>query len=265
MFRAAEYIQNIFGKSKIETAIILGSGFSSFADKASVIKRIPYNNIPGFPVSTVKGHAGELVLAEINSVPVIIMNGRFHYYEGYSMGKLAFPVRTLRCLGVNTLIVTNAAGGINPIYNVGDLVLITDHIKFFDDSPLRGINDESGERFVDMTAAYSKELIAKAQDAARKAGMTLREGVYAFMSGPSFETPAEIKALSALGADLVGMSTVPEVITAVHAGMRLLGISVVTNKAAGLPGARLNHSDVCAAGAAAAEKFSKIISLLFPL
>ena len=261
-----DYIQNIFGKTPVETAIILGSGLGGFVNEIPVINQIDYGDIPHFPVSTVCGHSGKLLLAEINNIPVLIMNGRFHYYEGYSVSELAYPIRTLRLLGVKTLIVTNAVGGINPALNEGDFVLITDHIKFFDDSPLRGKNaDEFGERFPDMTNAYSTELIQRIKDISIDIGVPVHEGVYAFMSGPNFETPAEIRALSVLGADVVGMSTVPEVITAVHAGMRVLGISVVTNKAAGLSPNGIKHGNVCETGTSAVCNFKKLIIPLFPL
>ena len=196
---------------------------------------IPYGDIPHFPVSTAPYHKGQLVAGKVSGKKVILLQGRIHYYEGYTMEQVVFPVRVLKLLGVKTLFVTNAVGAINPEFAVGDLMMINDHIKFFNDSPLRGQNiDAFGPRFNDMSNAYTKSLRLLAKEVAKEKGIPLKEGVYAYMPGPSYETPAEIRMLSVLGADVVGMSTVPEVLTAAHAGMDIFGLSFCVNMAAGL-------------------------------
>ena len=255
-FNEAVYdIKKVFGEKLPKTCVVLGSGFSKFTEFMTEKKELPYGEISGFPLSTVPGHSGKLILGCINEIPVLAFSGRFHYYEGYTMQQIAFPVRVMKLLGVENYIVTNASGGINEDYRAGDLVLISDHIKFFDDSPLRGKNlDTFGVRFPDMTHAYHRELFETAKKAAGEIGVDLKEGVYAFMIGPSFETPAEIRALRALGADMVGMSTVPEVICANHMGMKVLGISCVCNLAAGILDQPLTHEEVIAAGEHATEK-----------
>ncbi|NLM50140.1 MAG: purine-nucleoside phosphorylase [Clostridiaceae bacterium] len=243
------------------TAIILGSGLNNIADMAEDAVILPYNTIPNFPTSTVEGHEGALVRGKLFSKEIIILKGRVHCYEGYSMGEVAFPVKVLSYLGVKNLIVTNAAGGINPCFEVGDVMAITDHIKLSHDSPLFGKNiDEIGVRFPDMTEAYPEELINIAAKAAEKFGITLRRGVYAYMSGPNYETKAEIKALSILGADAVGMSTVPEVIAAVHGNMKVLGLSWISNKAAGVSGEKLSHEDVLKASKSISHKLTLLLS-----
>lgn len=262
--RAADYVR---GRTSIQPRIglILGSGLGVMGDGIPGADAIDYGDIPGFPVSTVEGHAGRLVLGMFGNPaqPVVIMQGRFHYYEGYSMDEVVFPVRVMKLLGVETLIVTNAAGGVNTGFAPGDLMVITDHIKFFTDSPLRGPNiDEFGPRFNDMSTAYTPGLRELAIDVARRVGVPLREGVYAHMAGPSFETPAEINMLRTLGADAVGMSTVPEVITAVHAGMRVLGISAISNMAAGILDQPLNHEEVMEAGRMVQDTFAKLVQAI---
>lgn len=238
---AAEYI-----KSKVnlqpKVGIIFGTGLGSVAELIENPVYIPYTEVPNFPVSTVEGHIGRFIFGRINNCDVLAMQGRVHFYEGYSMEQLAMPIRTMYALGVEKVIVTNASGAINGDYSPGDIVIIKDHIKFITDSPLRGKNhDELGERFFDMTTAYSPRLIGMARTFADELGIKLNEGVYAYMGGPQFETPAEIKMLRILGADLVGMSTVPEVITAVHCGIEVLGLSCVTNMAAGMENGGLNR------------------------
>lgn len=214
-----------------QIGLVLGTGLNGFAGQIEGAQAIPYQDIPNFPVSTAPEHVGQLISGRLKGRTVIAMQGRVHYYEGYSMQEVTFPIRVLRLLGVDTLFVTNAVGGINADYHVGELILLRDHIKFFNDTPLRGPNAELlGPRFPDMCDAYSKELRA----VVKRVMPGIKEGVYAYMPGPCFETPAEIKMLRLLGADVVGMSTVPEVITAVHAGMRVVGISLVTNMAADL-------------------------------
>ncbi len=229
-----------------EVALVLGSGLSeAFGTPVGGI-RIPWSKIPGFPLPTVIGHAGDFWVGRINGKQVLMQRGRTHFYEGYSMDEVVFSTRLFALLGIKTLIVTNASGAINPEFKPGDLVLITDHINMIGENPLRGPNlDALGPRFPDMSAAYSPRLRKVALDTANAERITLKQGVYVATLGPSYETPAEIRAFRALGADLVGMSTVPEVIAANHAGMEVLGISCATNLAAGVnPGARLSHAEV---------------------
>ncbi len=249
--QAADYI-----RSQITTqpriGLILGSGLSSLADSIQEAVRVPFQEIPNWPVSTVQGHAGKLVVGLLENTPVMVMQGRVHYYEGYSISQVGFPVRVLTRLGIQSLIVTNAAGGINPEFDPGDLMLITDHLSLISmggENPLRGPNlDEFGPRFPDMSQAYDREYLTAARSAAKKLGLNLREGVYGGLAGPSFETPADIRYLKLIGADAVGMSTVPEVIVARHAGLRVLGISGISNKA-NLDGNTITtHQEVLEAG-----------------
>lgn len=245
---------------RADTAIVLGSGLGRIAEQDALCE-IPYGEIPGFGVSTVESHAGKLVLKRLGGREVLFLSGRFHFYEGYSFAQTAFYVRVLQLLGVRTLILTNAAGGVNQAFSVGDLMLITDHIKFFDDSPVRGRNlDAFGKRFFDMTTAYSPTLCALARQKAGELGIALREGVYAYMPGPQFETPAEIRALRVLGADAVGMSTVPEVITAAQCGLQVLGISCITNLAAGMTGGEIDDGEVTQAADMAYGCFSTLLT-----
>lgn len=228
-----------------ELGIILGSGLGSFADGIEDKVEIPYKSIPHFPISTVEGHAGQLVFGKVQGRSVVIMQGRFHFYEGYTMKEVTFPIRVMQALGVKGLVVTNAAGGINPEFHPGDLILIKDHLNFMGDNPLRGANlSDLGPRFPDLSEGYDREWRQKGLKIAEKVGIKAQEGVYAAMSGPSYETPAEIRFLRTVGADLVGMSTVPEVIAANHGGMRVLGISCVTNMAAGILPQKLSHAEV---------------------
>lgn len=260
MYRqAADYIRERIGFAP-ETGIILGTGLGRAADALAEAAAVPYAEVPGFPVSTVDGHAGRFLAGRLGGRSVIVMQGRVHFYEGYPMRQLAMPVQTMAALGVENLIVTNAAGGINEAYAPGDVVLITDHIKFDLESPLRGENpDGFGGRFFDMTQAYAPELCVHAREAAKELGFELPEGVYAYMGGPQFETPAEIRMLRLLGADLVGMSTVPEVITAVHCGLRVLGLSCVTNMAAGMENGGLNQAVIDRAEQQARERLQNLI------
>ncbi len=238
--QATEYIKKLISAMP-KIGVILGTGLGGVADELEVEVEIPYGDIPGFPVSTVSGHKGSFLIGRLSGQNVIVMQGRVHYYEGYTMRELAMPIRVMRMLGVETLIVTNASGGINESYTPGDIVVISDHIKFSLDSPLRGVNpSEFGDRFFDMTTAYTPALGELAKEAGRRIGLDLKDGIYAYMGGPQFETPAEIRMLRLMGADLVGMSTVPEVITAVHTGMKVLGLSCVTNMAAGMENGSLN-------------------------
>ncbi len=248
---------------KPEIAIVLGSGLGVMAEEIEDAVEITYADIPNFPVSTVEGHAGKLVAGKLRGKPVLAMKGRFHYYEGYSMDQVVFPIRVMKMLGIKNLIVTNAAGGINKEFSPGDLMLIKDHIKFFSESPLRGKNiDAFGPRFNDMSNAYTLSLRELAKEIAYGLGLTIREGVYGFMPGPSYETPAEIRMLQILGADAVGMSTVPEVIVAAHAGMKVLGISCITNMAAGILDKPLCHEEVVETAERAREKFITLVKAI---
>jgi len=241
---AAAYIEQTAGV-RPQIGLILGSGLGVLADLIENARTIPYTAIPHFPVSTVEGHAGELVLGEVKGKQVLVMKGRFHPYEGYGVETVSFPVRVMKQLGVETLIVTNAAGGINTSFQAGDLMVIRDHINFMFRNPLMGPNDNNlGVRFPDMSEAYSKRLREVAHRVASEQGGSLREGVYAGLLGPSYETPAEIRMLRTLGADVVGMSTVPEVIVARHAGIEVLGFSCVSNMAAGILDQPLSHEEV---------------------
>lgn len=233
--RAKDYIQSL-SDIRPQISVILGSGLGSLADEVDVDQVIPYEDIPDFPVSTVPGHAGYLILGSLLGKKVVVMKGRFHYYEGYPMERIALPIRVLNALGAKALIVTNAAGGLNPDFDPGDVMLITDHINMMGANPLMGPNDaEIGPRFPDLTYAYPPDLQALALNVAERNKITLRQGVYVAVHGPSFETKAERRFLRVAGGDAVGMSTVPEVIVAHHAGMRVLGFSAVTNIATGEP------------------------------
>lgn len=239
-----EYIKS---KSKYTPTIglILGSGLGSLASQIEEAEYYSYETLPNFPVSTVEGHAGRLVIGKLQNKTVIAMEGRFHYYEGYSMTEVTFPVRVMKLLGVETLIVTNAAGAVNTSFTPGDLMIINDHINFSGSNPLIGKNlSELGTRFPDMSEAFNKDLISKVKDIAKSININIQEGVYVMASGPSYETPAEIRMYRLLGADAVGMSTVPEVIVANHCGMKVLGISCMTNMAAGILDQPLNHEEV---------------------
>ncbi len=214
-----------------DVAIILGTGLGGLVDEMAVDTRIPYGEIPGFPLSTVESHAGRLLLGTLEGRRVVAMQGRFHRYEGYSLQQIAFPVRVLKQLGARTLIVSNACGGMHPLWSPGDLMLIADHVNLLGDNPLVGPNDDAlGPRFPDMSEPYDTGLRALAREVALAQGITLREGVYVAVTGPNLETRAEYRMLRAVGADVVGMSTVPEVITAVHMGMKVLGVSIITDQ-----------------------------------
>lgn len=257
--KAAGYITARIGDIP-KTALVLGSGLGDFGELLAEKTEIPYVQIPGFPTSTVPGHAGKLIYGNLNGKPLLCLSGRFHFYEGYEMKDVAFYVQVLKTLGVEQLILTNAVGGINTDFKPGDLMLITDHIKFFDTTPLRGKNvEELGPRFFDMSHAYTPALAQTARMAAKEAGIELREGVYAFMPGPCFETPAEIRMLRTLGADAVGMSTVPEVIAAAHCGLQVLGISCVTNMAAGILNQPLRHEEVMETADSVKERFETLV------
>lgn len=242
------------------TAVVLGSGWSAVSECMENRVEIPYSEIPHFPASTAPAHKSALAAGRVGGVPVIMLCGRFHYYEGYTPEQTAFYVRVLRLIGIENLILTNAAGAINNSYNIGDYMIISDHINLTGISPLRGANDERfGERFPDMTECYDRAFRSYALAAAKMTGIAAHEGIYAYMTGPSYETPAEVRALGMLGADAVGMSTVPEAVCARHAGMRVLGVSCLTNMAAGVTGKPLSEKDVAEVGEKSVLSAQKLI------
>ncbi|ABP67893.1 inosine guanosine and xanthosine phosphorylase family [Caldicellulosiruptor saccharolyticus DSM 8903] len=256
---AAEFIQRHLPQIP-EIAIILGSGLGEFAETIEDKIVLKYSDIPHFPVSTVKGHKGNLIFGNVKGRKVLAFQGRFHLYEGYKVEEVVFGVRVAGLLGVKNLIVTNAAGGISQFLSPGDLMVIKDHINLSGENPAIGEDAQYfGERFFDMTYAYDKETIEKAKDVYKKNGVDYKEGVYAFLKGPSYETPSEIRMLKILGADAVGMSTVPEVIAARQMGIRVFGISCITNMAAGILDKKLSHEEVIEVSKAVEEKFIKII------
>ncbi len=256
--RAASLVMHSCGPADI--AVILGSGLGGFEEQLLDPVEIDYDEIPGFPTSTVAGHAGKFIVGTVRDKRVLVMSGRIHSYEGYSMDKVTLPIRVMRLLGVKALIVTNAAGGVNTAFKPGDLMLIEDFINLSGRNPLRGKNqDRFGPRFPDMTNAYDPELRQIALQEAEKLGIELKRGVYCWMNGPSYETPAEIRMVRILGADAVGMSTVPETIVARHCGMRVLGISSITNMAAGVLDQPINHEEVLAVGREVKESFSRLL------
>ncbi len=231
--------------SRPETGIILGTGLGNLVTQITEKTEIPYDQIPNFPVSTVEGHSGKLIFGKLGNTDVLAMQGRFHYYEGYDMKAVTFPVRVMHAMGIKTLLVSNASGGVHPDFEIGDLMIITDHINLFPEHPLRGKNyNELGPRFPDMSEAYSKEMIRKVKEIAAKNNIKTVEGVYVGTTGPTFETPAEYRYFRTIGGDAVGMSTVPEVIVANHCGMKCFGISIITDL--GVPGkiVEVTHEEV---------------------
>ena len=245
---------------KPEIGIILGSGLGAIADQIENPEFYPYSEIPHFPISTVQGHAGRLVVGTLEGKTVVAMQGRFHYYEGYPIQEVTFPVRVMKALGIEALIVTNAAGASNPEFNPGDLMIIKDHINLAGANPLIGKNlDEFGPRFPDMSDAYNKELRTKVKAIAQNLNIPVQEGVYAWFSGPTYETPAEVKMARVLGSDAVGMSTVPEVIVANHSGIKVIGISCLTNMAAGILDQPLSHIEVMETSELVREKFINLV------
>jgi purine-nucleoside phosphorylase len=242
-------VSDAFLALRPRVAVVLGSGLGAFADKLDNQTAIPYSDIPGWPQSTAIGHAGKLVVGTIDALPVAALAGRAHLYEGYPAQQVVCGIRTLSQFGIDSVVLTNAAGGVNPSYGPGQLVLISDHINLMGQNPLTGPNDDSlGPRFPDMSEVYSKRFRSIARDAGSEIGLDLKEGVYAALPGPSYETPAEIRYLRAIGADLVGMSTALEAIAANHIGMQVLGISCVTNYAAGVSDRKLDHKEVLEVG-----------------
>jgi purine-nucleoside phosphorylase len=262
--RAAKFI---LGKTTLRPriALVLGSGLGDFADDFTNATRIPYAKVPNFPQSTAIGHAGRLVIGNVGDIPVAGMQGRVHLYEGYSPKEVGFPIRVFARMGIKAMLVTNAAGGINRNYSQGCLVVIRDHVNFQGVSPLRGPNDERfGLRFPDMTQAYDREFQRFVTEEGKNLALNLHNGVYLAVQGPSYETPAEIYAFRAIGADLVGMSTVPEVIAARHSGIRVLGISCVTNMAAGITDAPLNQEEVLETAARIKTQFIALLRAVIP-
>ncbi len=262
--RAAKFV---LGKTKLRprVALVLGSGLGDFADEFRNAARIPYAKIPHFPRSTAIGHAGQLVIGQVGDVAVAGMQGRVHLYEGYSVKEVAFPIRVFARMGIKAVILTNAAGGINRNYSQGCLVVIRDHVNLQGMNPLSGPNDERfGARFPDMTQAYDREFHGFVNEEAKKLGLGIHQGVYLAVAGPSYETPAEIYSFRTIGADLVGMSTVPEVIAARHSGIRVLGISCVTNMAAGTTDAPLDHLEVLATTTRVKTQFIGLLRAVIP-
>ena len=242
-----------------ETAIILGTGLGSLAHEITEKYEISYKDIPNFPLSTVEGHSGKLIFGKLGNKDIMAMQGRFHYYEGYSMQEVTFPVRVMRELGIRTLFVSNAAGGMNPDFEIGDLMIITDHINLFPEHPLRGRNIDYGPRFPDMSEAYDHELIRQADTIAAEKGIHVQHGVYLGTQGPTFETPAEYKMFHIMGADAVGMSTVPEVIVANHCGIRVFGVSVITDLGVEGKIVEVSHEEVQRAADAAQPRMTDIM------
>lgn len=242
-----------------KTAIILGTGLGQLASEITDSYEFSYKDIPNFPVSTVEGHAGKLIFGRLGDKDIMAMEGRFHFYEGYSMKEVTFPVRVMRELGITTLFVSNASGGMNPEFHVGDIMVITDHINLFPEHPLRGKNDPTGPRFPDMHEAYSHNLIAMADEIAQEKGIQLRHGVYVGVQGPTFETPAEYRMFRICGGDAVGMSTVPEVIVARHCGIKVFGVSVITDLGGFDVPVEVSHEEVQQAANAAQPRMTEIM------
>ena len=260
--RAEQAARLIRSRTSLEpqVALVLGSGLGGFADEFTEAVAIPYGEIPSFVTSTAEGHAGRLVIGKVGSVPVIAMQGRVHFYEGYSLEEVTFPIRVFKLLGIKRLVLTNAAGGIDTELTQGALMVISDHLNLMGVNPLRGPNDERfGPRFPDMSEAYSRALQEKAVEEARTLGIELRRGIYAALAGPCYETPAEIHMVRACGADAVGMSTVPETIVARQMGIEVLGISCITNMAAGISDEPINHAEVMETGRRVRETFTKLL------
>jgi purine-nucleoside phosphorylase len=261
---AAREIRSRYSED-VRVALVLGSGLGAFADEVEDSVEIPYEEITGFARSTVEGHAGRLVLGKVEGVPVAAMQGRFHYYEGYEFEEVVFPIRTLGLLGVKSLVLTNAAGGINVAFDQGALMVISDHLNLMGVNPLRGPHDNRfGERFPDMSEVYTRDYQEIAVAEGQAMGLELRRGIYAALSGPSYETPAEIRMMRILGADAVGMSTVPEAIVARQMGIKVLGISCITNMAAGVVGDPINHQEVMETGERIRDTFKELLRRIIP-
>lgn len=266
--KASEAARYILAKAQARTprvAVVLGSGLGGVADAVEHRVEIPYGEIPHFVTSTVQGHDGKLIIGSCGEVDVVLMKGRFHFYEGYSMEEVTLPIRVFRVMGVRALVLTNAAGGAAAHLKPGSLMAITDHINMIGENPLRGSNDERfGPRFPDLTAVYTPAYVEAAHEVAREIGVVLSEGVYLALRGPSYETPAEIRMMRKLGADAVGMSTVPEAIVARHCGMSVLAISCITNIAAGITPSQIDHSEVMEVGERAGKRLADLIVRVLP-
>ncbi len=262
--QAARFIRSR-SNTDVSVAIVLGSGLGGFADELANSVAIPYVEIPGFARATVEGHAGRMVIGDAGGVCVAAMQGRFHFYEGYSLEEVTFPIRVLKLLGVRTIVITNAAGTLNVEFTPGSLMVIGDHLNLIGDNPLRGQNDERfGPRFPDLSNVYARELQDVVINEANAMGLEIRRGVYAALAGPSYETPAEIHMVRTLGADAVGMSTVPEAIVARHMNMKVVGISCITNLAAGVSDRPVDHSQVMATGERVRESFTELLRRILP-
>ncbi len=259
MEKTVDYIKSKIGDFKPEIAIVLGSGLGELADEYCEIK-LAYSEIPGFPVSTVKGHNGNLVFAKVNGKNIMMMQGRFHFYEGHSMQTVTYPIKIMKKLGVETILITNAAGGVNPYFKPSSLMIIKDHINFMGTNPLIGPNDDTlGERFPDMSEVYTKSLREIAHTCSKNLNIPVEEGIYIALTGPTYETPAEVNMVRTLGADAVGMSTVPEAIVASYLKMKVLGISCICNSAAGISTVGLSHKEVLEAAEKAKTNFKKLV------
>lgn len=260
----SDFLKKIHPEAEI--AVILGTGLNGFAENLEINYKIPYKEIPNFPVSTVAGHAGNLIYAELNKIKLLVMQGRFHFYEGYSMQQLTFPIRVMKALGVKTVILSNASGGVNPNFNKGDIMIIRDHINFFPEHPLRGKNEDVlGPRFPEMSAVYDEKLSDKAIEIAKSLKIPYREGVYLGVQGPSLETPAEYRMYRAMGADCVGMSTVPEAIVCHHSGMKCIGFSVITNVFSENRKTRDSHEEILKVGAMSEQYLMALVGCLIPV
>lgn len=261
---AARFIRSRIAE-EVRVALVLGSGLGAFADELEDAQALAYSDIPGFARSTVEGHAGRLVVGKVGGVTVAAMQGRFHFYEGYTLEEVTFPIRTFGQLGIKSLVLTNAAGGLNNSYTQGSLIVISDHLNLMGVNPLLGGNDPRfGSRFPDMTAVYDHEYQDAAIYEAHEMGLDLRRGIYAALTGPSYETPAEIRMMRLLGADAVGMSTVPEAIVARHMGLRVLGLSCITNMAAGVLDKPINHEEVIETGERVRQTFAELLRRVIP-
>lgn len=266
--RASEAARYVLAKAQGRSpraAVVLGSGLGGVADAINDAIEIPYDEIPYFVTSTVQGHAGKLIIGSCDGVDVVLMKGRVHFYEGYSMEEVTLPVRVFNLMGIRTLVLTNAAGGAASHLKPGSLMALTDHLNLMGENPLRGVNDERfGPRFPDLTSVYTPAYLEAAHEVAREIGVVLAEGVYMALRGPSYETPAEIRMMRKLGADAVGMSTVPESIVARHCGMNVLAISCITNVAAGMTASEINHAEVMEVGERAGKQLAELIVQVIP-
>ena len=258
--QTAHYIQQFITEGTPEFAIILGSGLSSLQAEVTPIVEIPYAGIPNFPQSTVEGHGNKLIYGTLAGKYVLLMSGRFHYYEGYAMDEVTFPIRIFHLLGIKKLIVSNASGGVNPAFSIGDIMLIKDHINMFPEHPLRGKNlEQFGTRFPDMSEAYNRSMISLAEEIAKEQGINLQKGVYVGLQGPTFETPAEYGMVRAIGGDAVGMSTVPEVIVARHQGMKVFALSIISDLGGANIAPTVSHTEVLNAVNATMPKVLKLV------